>query len=40
MLTCNFEDPYINNFYSKRGFMPDMILRQYNKYEVMFKHCY
>lgn len=40
MLTCDFENSYINDFYSKRGFMPDMILRQYNKYEIMFKHCY
>lgn len=40
MLTCNYEDVYINEFYTKRGFMPDLILRQYGKYEVMFKYCY
>lgn len=38
MLTCDSENDYVYNFYLKRGFMPDMLLRQYSKYEVMFKY--
>lgn len=40
MLTCNSEDPYIYDFYMKKGFMPDLILRTYDKYEVMYKAIY
>jgi len=37
MLTCNSEDKHIYDFYLKKGFMPDMLLRTYAKYEVMYK---
>ena len=37
MLTCNSEDKKIYDFYLKKGFMPDLILRTCGKYEVMFK---
>ena len=40
MLTCNSEDSYVYDFYSKRGFMPDLILRTYDKYEIMYKANY
>jgi ribosomal protein S18 acetylase RimI-like enzyme len=37
VLTCNTEDPYIYDFYLKKGFMPDLQLRTYGKYEVVYK---
>jgi ribosomal protein S18 acetylase RimI-like enzyme len=37
MLTCDSEDRAVYDFYLKRGFMPDMLLRTYNRYEVMYK---
>lgn len=38
MLTCDSENTQTYDFYSKRGFMPDLNLRTYQKYEVMFKY--
>lgn len=37
LLTCDSEDPKIMTFYENRGFMPDLVLRTYSKYEVLFK---
>lgn len=37
MLTCDSENPYVYDFYLKKGFMPDILLRTYKKYEVMYK---
>lgn len=37
LLTCDSEDAEIYNFYSKRGFMPDLVLRTYSKFEILFK---
>ncbi len=35
MLICDTEDPLVYNFYLTRGFMPDLKLRRYEKYDVM-----
>ena len=35
LLTCDTEDPIVYDFYLKRGYMPDYVLRQYNKYDVL-----
>jgi GNAT superfamily N-acetyltransferase len=37
MLTCNTHDINVYEFYLKRGFMLDIYLRQYTKYDVLFK---
>jgi GNAT superfamily N-acetyltransferase len=37
MLTCNTHDISVYEFYLKRGFMLDIYLRQYTKYDVLFK---
>lgn len=37
MLTCDTENEQIYNFYLMRGFMPDLILRKYDKHDVMYK---
>ena len=37
LLTCDVENEYVNNFYLMKGFMPDMHLRRYHKYDVMYK---
>lgn len=37
MLVCDTENDYIYNFYLMKNFMPDMILRRYSKYDVLFK---
>ena len=34
-LICNTDDDRIINFYYQKGYMPDMILRRYNKYDVL-----
>lgn len=34
MLTCDTENYYVHNFYLKRGFMLDMVLRKYEKHDV------
>jgi len=37
LLTCDSENEELYLFYEKRGFMPDLVLRTYDKFEVMFK---
>lgn len=37
MLTCDSENFEVYSFYEKRGFMPDLVLRTYDKFEVLFK---
>jgi ribosomal protein S18 acetylase RimI-like enzyme len=37
MLTCNTEDKHIMNFYEHKGFMLDLNLRRYAKYDVLYK---
>lgn len=37
MLTCDSENQSVYNFYINNGFMPDVFLRTYGKYEVMYK---
>ena len=36
LLTCDSEDSFIMDFYAKKGFMQDLYLRTYDKYDVMF----
>jgi len=37
LLTCNSEDDKIVKFYENKGFMTDLILRRFTKYDVYFK---
>jgi GNAT superfamily N-acetyltransferase len=37
MLTCDTENSYVYNYYLLKGFMPDIQLRTYNKYDVLYK---
>jgi len=37
LLTYDTEDTQVNNFYLMKGFMPDMLLRKYDKFDVLFK---
>jgi len=37
MLTCDSNDKYVYNFYQKKGYMPDLTLRRYSRYEVLSK---
>lgn len=37
LLTCNTEDDKIYNFYLMRGYMPDLVLRQYKKHDILYK---
>ena len=37
MLTCESTNKKNYNFYVNKGFMPDILLRTYDKYEVMYK---
>jgi ribosomal protein S18 acetylase RimI-like enzyme len=36
MLTCDTEDVKVYDFYLKKGFMPDMLMRTYNRYDVLY----
>lgn len=36
MLTCDTEDSKVFYFYQKLGFMPDLVLRRYNRHDVMY----
>jgi len=36
MLTCDTDNTKVHNFYLKKGFMPDMLMRTYNKYDVFY----
>jgi len=37
MLTCDTENKYVYDFYIKKGFMPDLILRKYDRHDVFYK---
>lgn len=37
MLTYDSENAKLTEFYYNRGFMPDLLLRTYGKYEVLYK---
>lgn len=37
MLTCDTENNNVYDFYTKKGFMPDLILKNYSRYEILFK---
>jgi len=37
MLICDVENEKINNFYLMRGFMPDVVLRRYDKHDVLYR---
>ena len=37
LLTCDTENEEVYNFYLSRGFMPDLVLRQYKKHDVLYK---
>lgn len=39
MLTCDTENAKVYNMYLMMGFMPDMILRRYSKYDVLYSTC-
>lgn len=39
MLTCDSQNITLYDFYLKKGFMPDLLLRTYDKYEVLFSTC-
>jgi RimJ/RimL family protein N-acetyltransferase len=36
MLTCDTDNIKVHDFYLKKGFMPDMLMRTYNKYDVLY----
>jgi ribosomal protein S18 acetylase RimI-like enzyme len=38
MLIYNIENIKLVNFYEKRGYMPDLQLRRYDKHEVVYKY--
>ncbi len=38
MLTCDSDNLQLYDFYLKKGFMPDLFLRTYGRYEVMYKN--
>lgn len=37
MLTCDIHDKLVYNFYLKKGFMPDIMLRNYSQHEILYK---
>jgi GNAT superfamily N-acetyltransferase len=40
LLTTDIEDEDVYNFYQMRGFMPDLMLRRYNKFDVLYKSVF
>jgi GNAT superfamily N-acetyltransferase len=38
LLTCDTENEEVYNFYLMKGFMPDLVLRQYKKHDVLYKN--
>jgi GNAT superfamily N-acetyltransferase len=40
LLTMDIDDESVHNFYQMRGFMPDMMLRRYNKFNVLYKSVF
>lgn len=37
LLTCDTHNKSVYNFYLKKGFMPDLILRNYKRHDVLFR---
>lgn len=37
LLTCDTENEEVYNFYLTKGFMPDLVLRQYKKHDVLYR---
>ena len=37
LLTCDTDDEKVHEFYLTRGFMPDLVLRNYSKFDVLYK---
>ena len=37
MLTCDTENKQVYDFYLKKGFMPDLVLRRYTRHDVLFR---
>jgi len=37
LLTCDTENQNVHNFYLSRGYMPDLMLRRYQKFDVLYK---
>ena len=37
LLTCDTENKNIYDFYLKKGFMPDLVLRNYSRFDVLYK---
>jgi len=37
MLTSDSQDQYVYNWYLDYGFMPDVLLRTYNRHEILYK---
>jgi ribosomal protein S18 acetylase RimI-like enzyme len=37
VLMCDTENSYVYNFYLAKGFMPDLLLRKYTRFEVLSK---
>lgn len=40
MLICDTDNKLVYNFYTRRGYLPDSVLRRYGQHEVMFKPTY
>lgn len=38
LLTCDTENDTVHNFYLSRGYFPDLILRNYKKHDVLYRH--
>ena len=36
MLTCDTSDTKVHNYYLKKGFMPDMLMRKYDRFDVLY----
>ena len=37
LLTCDTEDEKVHDFYITRGYMADLVLRNYGKFDVLYK---
>ena len=37
LLICDTENEKVHNFYLTRGFMPDLVLRRYDRHDVLYK---
>ena len=36
MLTCDTSDTKVHDYYLKKGFMPDMLMRTYDRFDVLY----